>query len=67
MKGKIFLEKKWLFDPQELCCLAIVNIVLEVCEVYEVNEASHYHPPLFFSQSQYLRNSFKYSLSLVTL
>jgi len=30
MKGKTFLENKWLLDPQELRCLAIVNIVLDI-------------------------------------
>lgn len=48
MKGKTFLENRRLLDPQELCCLAIVNVVLghsPLCEVYEV---SHYYLPLLF-------------------
>ena len=44
MKGKTFLENKWLLDPQELCCLAIVNIVMDIRVVHCVR----YMKPLLF-------------------
>jgi len=41
MKGKTFLENRWLLDPRKLCSLAIVSVVLghsPLCEVYEVSQ-----------------------------